>query len=422
LLASLALLTSLARLEPAAAMHAVWRKRQGIPWVPEEAKGLKANAGHICDVGAIANIPPADPEDLTEGFGMRAHPKIVRAIAGTQSPGPAAPALRKKGIEASLEMFKGAANLTQLLTAGIVPALNSCVHVATEPDPLLRAAALVALTRLAKDYKGRSHMLEHDTLGALRAAATDEVAEVRGECLMALRELGKHRECMTPLVTGGFVKLCIDRCISAPNGGPPTPAFQASAAKALGRMCQNEVGLDEAIKVGAVPVTVGMLDASTLDVRREAAFCLAVLTHGQEEKAVALKEGVMRKCCVLLREDDEGVQTAAAATLMSMCNGTRFQNGDNACKSEAVKEGVIKALAPLLQPGLELELAGTMNEKTCALTVYICKAMASMADSPKGRKQLQQMCLEDLKVLAQSAEPLVQKNAQIAVDRITWTP
>ena len=107
---------------------------------------------------------------------------------------------------------------------------------------------------------------------------------------------------------------------------------------------------------------------------------------------------------------------------MSMCNGTRTPDGENACKPAAVSAGVVKALAPLLDIGLGLELSNSMNEKTCSLTVYACKAMASIADSPKGRKQLQQMCLEQLQVLTKSVEPLVAKNAIIAVERITWTP
>ena len=403
-------------------MHQVWRKRQGIPWVPEEAKGLKANAGHICNVGVIANIPPAQPEDLTEAFGMHAYPKLVKAIAGTLSPGPEAPVLRKKAIDASLEMFKGAAKLTQLISAGIVPALNTCCVVATEPDSALRCLALVALQRLGKEFLAREQMIETDTFSALKTAAVDEVAEVRGECLMVIRELAKHRECMHPLVSSGFVKLCIDRCVSAPDGGPPTPAFQASAAKALGRICQKPEGLDEAIKNGAVPVAVDLLDNKEVDVRREAGFCLAALTFGQDEKRVALDAGVFRKIVVMLGDADEGAQTAAAAVLMSMCNGTRTPDGENACKPAAVSAGVVKALAPLLDIGLGLELSNSMNEKTCSLTVYACKAMASIADSPKGRKQLQQMCLEQLQVLTKSVEPLVAKNAIIAVERITWTP
>jgi len=273
-------------------------------------------------------------------------------------------------------------------------------------------------------------MLETGTLPALTSAATDSEAEVRGACLLALRELAKHRECTVPIVQEGFVKLFIDRCVSAPDGGPPTPEFQASALKALGRVCQTDDGLKEAIKVGAVKVTVDMLGNEDFDVRGSAAFCLSALVYGQEEKAVALQHGIMAKAVAMLGEHDVELQTAAAAMLMSMCNGTKFQPndprveefGENACKAEAVKVGACLKLAPLLQPGLELERRGDLTEENSALTVYVTKAMASLADAPKGRKQLKEIALEDLKILALSSEPLVQKNAMIAVERVTWTP
>jgi len=224
-----------------------------------------------------------------------------------------------------------------------------------------------------------------------------------------------------PLVTEGLVKLLLDRCVSAPDGGPPTPTFQAMAVTALGRVCQTPEGLEEAIKQGGVLITVNMLEHEMRDVRLNSAFCVASLTLEQDEKAVALKASVMRKCAVMLHEQDAEMQTAAAAMLMSMCNGTRFPNGENACKPEAVKQGIVKALIPLLEPGVQLVMAGEMTEKTSALTVYVTKAMASIADAPEGRKQLKS-CLDRLQILAKSGEPFVMKHAQVAIERITWKP
>jgi len=221
------------------------------------------------------------------------------------------------------------------------------------------------------------------------------------------------------------VQLLVQRCISAPDGGPPTPALQETAVMALSRVVQNAEGLDKAIEVGAVPTTVNMLTHETREVRIPSGFCVAALCFGQDEKAVALKNGVMRKAVAMLHGGGEGdteEQAAGAAVLMSMCNGTRFPDGDNACKSEAVKEGVVQALVPLLQQGLQLELAGEMNDATCALTVYSLKAMSSIADHPRARKALHSMCLDQLTALCESVEPLVRKNALIAVERITWEP
>ena len=59
--------------------------------------------------------------------------------------------------------------------------------------------------------------------------------------------------------------------------------------------------------------------------------------------------------------------------------------------------------------------------ETASLTVYVVKCMASVADHPKGRKQLQS-CLDQLEVLALSQEELVKKHTLIAIERITWKP
>ena len=44
------------------------------------------------------------------------------------------------------------------------------------------------------------------------------------------------------------------------------------------------------------------------------------------------------------------------------------------------------------------------------------------SELPKGRKQLKAKCLQQLEAIAKSEEPLVKKNALVAIERITWMP
>ena len=62
------------------------------------------------------------------------------------------------------------------------------------------------------------------------------------------------------------------------------------------------------------------------------------------------------------------------------------------------------------------------DSNSTALPVYVMKAMSSLADAPKGRKQLKAKCLQQLEAIAKSEEPLVKKNALVAIERITWMP
>ena len=114
-------------------MHAVWRKRQGLPHTVEVSKGLSTNASHLTVHAAIPNFAKPDPSVLKRAFGFREPAKLVRAIAGTEASGPEAAALRAAAIEQAIDTMHGAAQLESLVAAGIVAALNKVVVAEAEP-------------------------------------------------------------------------------------------------------------------------------------------------------------------------------------------------------------------------------------------------------------------------------------------------
>ena len=61
-------------------MHAVIRKRQGLPWEKETSKGFSKNATHLTNVAAIPNFQPLAEDELTVAHGALAYPKLVREI------------------------------------------------------------------------------------------------------------------------------------------------------------------------------------------------------------------------------------------------------------------------------------------------------------------------------------------------------
>ena len=63
------------------AMHAVIRKRQGLPWEKELPKGLRANLKHLTDVAALPNFEPLDPDSLNLAHGALQYPKLVAEIS-----------------------------------------------------------------------------------------------------------------------------------------------------------------------------------------------------------------------------------------------------------------------------------------------------------------------------------------------------
>ena len=62
-----------------------------------------------------------------------------------------------------------------------------------------------------------------------------------------------------------------------------------------------------------------------------------------------------------------------------------------------------------------------MDETTSKMTVNVAKCMALLSEVPRARKQLQP-CLNQLRPLAESAQPLVQKHASAAVAAVAWKP
>jgi len=254
---------------------------------------------------------------------------------------------------------------------------------------------------------------------------------VRLACLTVVQQFASYNEGAKALVEASFVELLLARCKGTPDGGPPIPEVQAIAVTGLGRVCQTEEGCKEAIRLEAVPTALAMLmsDAGTA-VQYQSAFCLAVLTYEQAEKRVALDANVMPKLVYMLGagadKADEAMRlklrTAAAALLMSMANGTRdAETGENACKPAAVEAGACKVLVPLMREALEMQRAGELTAENSELAVYVAKCMASLADSPKGRKQLK-VVLPELTALTSSSESTLGKHASIAIERITWEP
>ena len=397
------------------------RKRQGLPYTPREPKGLASNSAHLVGVEVKPNIQPQGSAELTAAYGSGAAPKLVRHIegSGTDAVGSDAAVKRLKALEQALDMMHGPAGLSCLLTAGIVPSLNTAA--VKDPDVTIRRMALVALGRVARERTARALMLEHDSCSALLQAVADPVLDVRLACLQVVLQLAATPLGTKALVECHFVKTLVDRCRCTPDGGPPSPEVQAIAVTAMGRICQTDVGREEALGVGAVDVALKMLRSEHREVAYQAAFCLAVLTYEQQEKAQAWADDVMTPLVQMLLSGDHGLQTAACALLMSMSNGTRFEDGRNACKKAAVAAGATRALAPLLQQALDLEVAQELTNANAELAVYACKCMASLSDLPEARK-LMKRDLPVLRSLVLSSQAVLSKHAEIAIERITWTP
>lgn len=409
-------------------LRQICRKRQGIEWYASEPKGLLANSAHLSNVESKPNFHTQAPTELTLAYGRGAAPKLVRCIqnAGSSAVGSDESVLRFKAIEQSLELMIGAANLACLVSAGIVPALN--LAASKDLDEKIRALAHTALARLACDRSARESMLASGTCETLLATAVDPAASVRSACLGVVTQLGTYDDGRKALIAVHFVELLLARCRERHDGGPQTPEVQAAALTGLNRLCKTDDGQAEAIRMSAVPTALMTIASEHPEVRCQSAWCLALTTYEQTEKAVALEGGVMPKLVKMLSSDDveetamrQRLRIAAAAFLMSMCNGARMEEDKPHPMGVAVDAGVCVALLPLVDEAASLHRMGEMTPEASDLAVYATKCIAALADSPKARKQLAK-ALPNLRELTTSTELALGKHAQIAIERITWTP
>jgi hypothetical protein len=394
-------------------MHSVIRKRQGLPWAPEEPKGLASNGAHL--VGVQVRAGPFGTDDLGLAFGQRAHPKVVKQVVAEDD------ALRRKALAHVCEQLRYARETAAFLPAGVVPALNqSAEH---KEDAETRRLASAALARLSLEGNGRQHMLmdgSSASVPVLLRLVLDAEAAVRANSLTAVLALGKHDDGAAQLIAGGAVKLLLERCTDETGGVDGAELLAAVLAALETCMMHSEAGLAEAIELGGVSTIANLLAQSpSMEVSEHACYCLAALTVGSTEKKAAMAAGCFTTLLTLITRlhgasdesyvMDERVATAATAALMVITVETE-------CKAEATRAGAVKALAPLLRA---LPQLGPAN---CTLTANVCKCMANLAEHPHGRKQLKAAALRDLEPLVDSQEPLVQKCAAIAVQKVTWQP
>ncbi|KAL1525520.1 hypothetical protein AB1Y20_020376 [Prymnesium parvum] len=392
-------------------MHAVIRKRQGLPWEKEVSQGFSKNSTHLIQVAAIPNFEPMAEDTLTLAHGVLAYPKLVREINSPLL------TLKQKALNKMLEMTVASRHIASFLAVGCVAALNTA---ARDSDSEVKGMATNALARIAREDKGRQELVAQQSVGVLLQCAADESAQVRLAAFEAVSWLAVTHEGMRACYEAGFVKVTVDRCTE--EGGESEAQVQLAALVALHALSKNNPGARAAIDCGAIEMCVKVLEHGTDAMCEQAGYCLTALTFDQLNKSTALASDIMDPLILLLRSNKSlAVKMAAASALMSMTNGIRFEDGSNACKKAAIDAGAVGALVPLLQEGLAHERAGTMSHKTSALTVYVTKCIANLADLVIGRKQLQ-ACLKDLDILSKSNEPLVRKHATIAVERVKWQP
>jgi len=401
-------------------MHAVIRKRQGIPYTPAQPKGLVTNGQHFVSVAVRSEPFPTD--ELAIAYSVRAYPKLVGQATSTDDD------LRLKALARLCKMLQSVRELSSLVPAGIVKALTQtaelphCTH--------SRILATEAMLPLARDYNGRSAMLEDDSdmVPTLLRLMRDAEPAVRANALAVHLQLARFPVGARALLAGGCVQLLVGRCTEEKSSEQ-----LAAVLAALAMVTETDAAaLKQAISSGAIETVCALVDGKYLLDQPAPAVCqhgfslLRTLTIGTPEKQLAVSQGVLRPLIDMLSpaviytdaDADEEVlhcvATQAAGALMSLTAHTE-------CKGEAVRLGAIPPLLVIMQGSVNADRQQQLTYAASMLTNYASKCISNLSEDPSGRKQLQK-ALPNIALLSVAPEPLVSKHAELAKYQVQWQP
>ena len=166
-------------------MHAVIRKRQGLPWEKEEPKGMLKNLTHLTNVESLPNFVPFPEDTLRIAHGVLAYTQLVADIGSPLL------ALRQKALAKTVEMLEAPRHIASFLSAGLVKALNVS---GLDDNAEVRHSTTLAFGRIAHEEKGRQEILDRDSPPVLLKLADDPEVAVRSNCLDAVAVLSRSRD------------------------------------------------------------------------------------------------------------------------------------------------------------------------------------------------------------------------------------
>lgn len=163
-----------------------------------------------------------------------------------------------------------------------------------------------------------------------------------------------------------------------------------------------QIDTQQALDAKAMEVFTELLNHPNESIKAKSACAIFDITIPLQGKKEALVLPTVKLLVRLLLDKDPMVKCKAALALESIAITTP---GKYSC----LKEGAINHLVPLI------------DESLSETRVNALKAITCLAESPEGRRELQQY-VDKIKNLVNDQVPIVAKHAEIAVKVIIWKP
>lgn len=294
-------------------------------------------------------------------------------------------------------------NKAMQIDAGAVPVLT---HLVLNEDEEVKEGASFVLSQLASIHTGIQAMLHATTVAALLKAMLDsKSAKTRSNAHATLHLIGESPAGAKMIVMSEGTRVLVNECLERPS---------AEVLKSLGYCLRNPQGLQEALEAKANAAMVKCLaDTHSAPVIQFACKNIASLTIEMAAKDEAIEEGAVNALVPLMAHSEWTIRSAATCALMSI---TISAEG----KRRAFDLGAIKHLTALLSD----------KNKSCVL--YAVRTLGNLAELKRDVLLTPQddvykatflvPAMEQLTVLMGNADKVLAKSARDTADLIKWRP
>lgn len=383
------------------------RARQGLPHEQTLQPSFEANTQHLVAFSCKPNPEELPADAVTLAYERYTHPKLTKLITADEL------VHRQKALAMIDKLCSSPIEIAKFLEVGLVPALNKGTE---NGDGTVRALASHVLVLVAREKAGRDHMLQAGSITVLQRLLSDVEDQVRAHACLAFSALcveSAHRNC-EEVVAAGTVFHLVERTAVENEAVLPHTLF------ALKMCLMHPQGLVDAIAHGAIAAMAALVNSPSPAVRQGACQSLQCLATPMNGKASCLDETavpeLLPRLVELLREPFPAVQAEAAGALMAVTVSVPAKHRCVAC-------GACEELIAIV----------AHEDTEPKLRVNAIKAMATLAEAPKGRAALSAAVPTLQEIEAETSDgrfapsdpehaALQKAHAKRAREIITWTP
>eukprot|EP00903_Cladosiphon_okamuranus_P009251 g8827.t1 len=332
-----------------------------------------------------------EPGKIVEAFGLGKCPKLAEQVRSDSL------LVRVNTLRVLCEEFKNPSIIAGSVKAGLMSTLPKMV---LDSDLNTRNFSSKAMVAAARDYNGRTALLEARAPETVFTALDDDSADVRRNVYEALANASTTCPGTRALVDAGYPAKLVDKAVHE------TEELQPLALRVLCNVTKNREGLEAALAASLVENLIGLLmEERPAEVQREASITLAIACFDDMAKIVAIQNNGVSMLAALVAGAATQVRSAAMGALMMI---TTVDAGKRAILSTSAAEEAVRAL----------------GETDDVLILNGLKLVASIAAHPDIRAELKDdsACLPAIRRLQGSKDPMIAKHASIALEAVLWEP